>query len=520
MHTIFKFGLAACVASTLLISAWSTWQYQPRIFLINAGSMEPTIYKGSLIVTLKFPTYQMGDVVSYVVASSNDSFVSHDAIVTHRIVAERQTPSGLRYNTKGDANQTPDAKELKPDQIIGKVVASWSLRATPASAYYQASQVASVQIRAAEHFSPTPELPVHISLTISQSGEQRTIKQRVLNGDFKAGLQSWTATGSVDLISQGDKKLTRLRPTTNAVATLEQTLTMPENFSVQDLPQLLTVELKLEFPHIPALLVDQPVLSVSLNDQVFAEIGTASPKDEWLKLLLTVPAQINTSDALNFKISAQNVPYGNEPTLVSVRRVSTAEGYVCADCQLHLTSQPAAAKVSAKLKSADGQQREIEGLAVLELTQAIKDNFPQSVQIKLAGAEDYLQLYAPITQAEGMGLQAAAEGGGEVSFQLNSPKVMVENSNSSDANMTTYLYQNQSMVAQFTSSDGSQFSRDLVYHHRDFNNSHRPVVGGFGHKLDLIADNVPPGKYQVIVVTSPNLGLSWKTQQVEVEQSL
>ncbi len=83
-------------------------------YLIQSGSMEPSIMTGDVIVIKEFPIYQERDVVTFVDAN--------DHIVTHRIIEKNNSASGSTFITQGDANQTPDVDTIEKQQIKGKVV--------------------------------------------------------------------------------------------------------------------------------------------------------------------------------------------------------------------------------------------------------------------------------------------------------------------------------------------------------------------------------------------------------------
>lgn len=83
-------------------------------YLIQSGSMEPSIMTGDVIVIKEFPVYLERDVVTF------EDSKGH--IVTHRIIEKNNTPSGNTFITQGDANQTQDVDPIKKQQIKGKVV--------------------------------------------------------------------------------------------------------------------------------------------------------------------------------------------------------------------------------------------------------------------------------------------------------------------------------------------------------------------------------------------------------------
>lgn len=76
-------------------------------------SMGEVIPLGSVVITKSYPSYEVGDVISYY-ANINDE----ETIVTHRITAI----GGNVYVTKGDANILEDRDLVRPRLIIGKVV--------------------------------------------------------------------------------------------------------------------------------------------------------------------------------------------------------------------------------------------------------------------------------------------------------------------------------------------------------------------------------------------------------------
>lgn len=85
-------------------TAQSPW----KLFIVTSGSMQPVIPVGSLVVTRTASSYQIGDIVT---------FRSATGVVTHRIVAQH----GDTFQTRGDANNSPDATNLANQNIVGKL---------------------------------------------------------------------------------------------------------------------------------------------------------------------------------------------------------------------------------------------------------------------------------------------------------------------------------------------------------------------------------------------------------------
>lgn len=85
-----------------------------RSFLVQSGSMEPSIMIGDIVVTHQQPQYYKNEVVT---------FLNKDQrIVTHRIIDVLTQDNQTKFITKGDANRSEDEDQITPEQIIGKVV--------------------------------------------------------------------------------------------------------------------------------------------------------------------------------------------------------------------------------------------------------------------------------------------------------------------------------------------------------------------------------------------------------------
>ena len=117
---IFKFfiqigliGLVLASVFTLLTSKTDLIQGYSS-FVVVSGSMQPTLKVGSIVLTAKSPTYQIGDVVAF----EN----SIKQVVTHRIVDKASISEGNFYELKGDANNTADNDPVSEKSIIGKSV--------------------------------------------------------------------------------------------------------------------------------------------------------------------------------------------------------------------------------------------------------------------------------------------------------------------------------------------------------------------------------------------------------------
>ena len=123
---VFKIIIAtAFVALVFLVIAANIKLPQGyKIFVVQGGSMEPSISIGSLVITNAAPSFvspvpstrfQKGDIITS--ANGKNTFVSH------RVVDVVEKNNNFFYKTKGDANKTPDQKLISENEVIGKV--SW-----------------------------------------------------------------------------------------------------------------------------------------------------------------------------------------------------------------------------------------------------------------------------------------------------------------------------------------------------------------------------------------------------------
>lgn len=96
-------------ALALLVGAGLVYVTGQRVYLIHTGSMTPTAPIGSLVVTTP-SRVEVGDVVTVQQSGNRPP-------LTHRVVAR----VGAQFQTKGDANRTPDSQLVAPGDVLGKV---------------------------------------------------------------------------------------------------------------------------------------------------------------------------------------------------------------------------------------------------------------------------------------------------------------------------------------------------------------------------------------------------------------
>ena len=85
---------------------------------VKSGSMEPAIPTGSVVFVKDVPAEQakVGDVITY----RDDG----DNLITHRVVERYTAGESLRFVTKGDANDDPDAEPIYRGDFVGVVTFS------------------------------------------------------------------------------------------------------------------------------------------------------------------------------------------------------------------------------------------------------------------------------------------------------------------------------------------------------------------------------------------------------------
>jgi len=105
----------AAVAFAAVYVALTVLGYKP--VAVYSGSMEPTIHVGGLALDRAIPSQKVrvGDVITF-----SDPYVK-DRLVTHRVIDILQTPHGLAYRTKGDANSGRDPWTIRLAGQVGRV---------------------------------------------------------------------------------------------------------------------------------------------------------------------------------------------------------------------------------------------------------------------------------------------------------------------------------------------------------------------------------------------------------------
>ncbi len=87
-----------------------------KILSVLSGSMEPAIHTGSVVAIKPASDYQIGDIITFGKISKTQT------PTTHRIFDIKLQEGQPVYITKGDANNSPDMKEVRSSEIVGKML--------------------------------------------------------------------------------------------------------------------------------------------------------------------------------------------------------------------------------------------------------------------------------------------------------------------------------------------------------------------------------------------------------------
>lgn len=112
--TYLFYAAVACIV-LLLLSSMLPIPGGVKTFVVQSGSMEPSIKTGSVIVVKQAESYMVGEVITFGPRSKTKP------PTTHRIIEIKEDGS---YVTKGDANDDEDLRTVSRYEVIGKVVAS------------------------------------------------------------------------------------------------------------------------------------------------------------------------------------------------------------------------------------------------------------------------------------------------------------------------------------------------------------------------------------------------------------
>ena len=107
----------AIIAVLLIVSVFPiTGNY--KVLTVLSGSMEPAIKTGAVVVIKPASDYKIGDIITFGHSTRTET------PITHRIYDIKIAGGQAVYITKGDANNSPDIKEIAKKDVEGKVLFS------------------------------------------------------------------------------------------------------------------------------------------------------------------------------------------------------------------------------------------------------------------------------------------------------------------------------------------------------------------------------------------------------------
>lgn len=85
-------------------------------YAVTSGSMEPAFHVGSLVYVkdMGVDELKVGDAITF--------SIGDDQLATHRIVDINNNNGKYMFQTKGDANEIPDAHPVAEEDVVGEVL--------------------------------------------------------------------------------------------------------------------------------------------------------------------------------------------------------------------------------------------------------------------------------------------------------------------------------------------------------------------------------------------------------------
>jgi len=119
LPVVAMLAVAAYIAGAVL------WHANPPIVPVAGISMKPTLQPGDLVMVKGIETADLrkGDVIALRVPKSQQTRYGAPPTIVHRIVKIEKEGGERLFTTKGDNNPTPDAFTVRPNDVIGKMVA-------------------------------------------------------------------------------------------------------------------------------------------------------------------------------------------------------------------------------------------------------------------------------------------------------------------------------------------------------------------------------------------------------------
>jgi signal peptidase I len=102
-----------------------TWAGGYKPFVVLSGSMEPGIRVGSVLLVKRADpaAVRKGDVITFLTPRDVPATGAPGTITTHRVVGVDHDAQGhLSFQTKGDANKSPDPLRVPAPNVLGSAV--------------------------------------------------------------------------------------------------------------------------------------------------------------------------------------------------------------------------------------------------------------------------------------------------------------------------------------------------------------------------------------------------------------
>ncbi|MCU1414515.1 MAG: signal peptidase [Microbacteriaceae bacterium] len=121
-HRVLRLVISLVVFGVALLALWPA-QYGgfTGLTIVNGHSMEPTYHTGDLVLSLREPAYQPGEVVSYLIPKGQPGAGGR---VIHRVLSVSTTTGTAVYTTQGDNNTSTDPWHFGSSDVLGKAVFS------------------------------------------------------------------------------------------------------------------------------------------------------------------------------------------------------------------------------------------------------------------------------------------------------------------------------------------------------------------------------------------------------------
>jgi len=90
-----------------------------KLLTVQSSSMSPAIQMGRVVVVKADREYKKDEIITFINPDTPDSSV------THRVFEVKEDDGRISFETKGDANEEPDANEVESGWVLGKVI--WTI---------------------------------------------------------------------------------------------------------------------------------------------------------------------------------------------------------------------------------------------------------------------------------------------------------------------------------------------------------------------------------------------------------